>query len=145
MQEVVARQRVPAKRPEVWRVYTDHVSWTDWAGLGTVRLARQGNPAPNGTGCVRVISSYGISVHEEVLSFDPPERMTYRVVRGGLPMKNHLGEVRLADDGGATLIEWRCRFDSRIPGLGPVWRAIVGKIFRDTLLRLARYPFVRPV
>jgi hypothetical protein len=77
-----------------------------------------------------------------VLSFDPPHAMTYRVVRGGLPIKNHLGEVRFEDDGaGATLVVWRCRFDSKIPGLGRLFRAIVSKVFRDTLAALARQPY----
>ena len=42
--------------------------------------------------------------------------MTYRVVRGGIPiMKNHLGEVVLEPDGAGTRLIWRCRFDSRSP------------------------------
>src|SRR5262245_38048174 len=92
--QVEARMRIPADRDRVWDLYTDHVSWGHWAGIGKVRLSRQGVPAPNGVGCVRVISNMGVSVHEEVLSFERPRLMTYRVLRGGLPIKNHLGEVR---------------------------------------------------
>lgn len=143
MHHVEARRRIAAPRGAVWEVYTDHRSWTDWARLGTVRLEKEGVPAPNGVGCVRVITSGGISVHEEILSFEPPHRMTYRLERGGIPIKNHLGEVVFEDDGAGTLVTWRCRFDSRIPGLGFLWKAIITKVFRDTLAALEHYPFAR--
>jgi len=142
MQEVVVTKTFAAPRRAVWSVYTDHLSWNDWARIGKVRLEREGRPSRNGVGCVRVISSGGISVHEEVLSFEEPEKMTYRVLRGGLPIKNHFGEVRFDEAAsGRTTVTWRCRFDSRIPGLGFLWKAIITKVFRDTLGGLASGPF----
>lgn len=126
----------------MWSAYTDHLAWNDWARIGKVRLEREGSPTRNGVGCVRVISSGGISVREEVISFEEPERMTYRVLSGGLPIKNHLGEVRFSEDAaGNTTVTWQCRFESRIPGLGFLWRAIITKVFRDTLEGLAAGPF----
>jgi len=135
-------KRFSAPRAAVWSVYTDHLSWNDWAHIGKVRLEREGHPSRDGVGCIRVISSGGISVREEVLSFDEPERMTYRVVRGGLPIKNHLGEVRFDENAsGGTTVTWQCRFESRVPGLGFVWKAVIKKVFRDTLDGLAAGPF----
>jgi hypothetical protein len=131
--EVSVHKRISAPRAAVWARYADHLSWNDWARIGRVRLVREGNPRPNGVGCVRVISSGGISVHEEVISFEPPERMTYRVLRGGLPIRDHLGEVRFEEDGASTLVTWRCRFQSRIPGLAFVWKAVIAAVFRRAL------------
>lgn len=138
MQHVEVVKVIDAPRQAVWRRYTDHVSWTQWAGLGKVRLAREGVPPPNGVGCVRVIRNAGIEVHEEVLSFDAPRRMTYRVVKGGIPIENHLGEVDFDLQGSATRITWRCRFDSRIPGLGGVFRWLISRLFRRALDGLER-------
>ena len=138
MQRVEVQQRIAAPVERVWDQYTDHVSWTDWAGLGRVRLEREGVPAPNGVGCVRAISSAGVSVFEEVLTFDRPRRMTYRIVRGGLPIKDHLGEVLFEPGEGGTLITWRCQFESRIPGFGGVFRAVITRLFRNALRRLAQ-------
>lgn len=138
VQQVRVTRQVAGPREAVWSLYTDHLSWNAWANIGKVRLAREGSPSPNGVGCIRVISAGGISAYEEVLSFDPPERMTYRLVRGGLPIKDHLGEVCFEEAGaGLTTVTWGCRFESRIPGLGFLWRAIVAKVFRDTLESLA--------
>ncbi len=137
MQHVRVERHFDAPIETVWARYTDHVSWTRWAGLGRVRLDRIGEPPPNGVGCVRVISSAGVSAYEEVLSFEPPRRMTYRVLRGGIPIRDHLGEVDFSEDDGGTRIVWRCRFESRLPGLGPAFRWLVTTVFRRALAGLA--------
>lgn len=110
-----------------------------WAGLGTVTLAREGTPPPNGVGCVRCISNAGfLRVYEEVFSFDPPRRMTYRVVKGGPGLKDHFGEVLFAPHNGGTLITWRCQFNAVIPGLGGLLHVLIARLFRKALAGLAR-------
>jgi uncharacterized protein YndB with AHSA1/START domain len=142
MQHVEVTEIIDAPAQAVWDRYTDHVSWSDWAGLGKVRLEREGTPSPNGVGCVRVFSNAGLKVvYEEVLSFEPPRRMTYRVVRGAVPFKDHLGEVLFEPRDGRTLVTWRCQFDSTIPGLGGLFRALVTRMFRNALRGLARTSF----
>ena len=63
--------------------------------------------------------------------------MTYRVVRGGIPLRDHQGEVLFLPDAGGTRVVWRCRFESKIPGLGPLLRVIVTRVFRGALEGLA--------
>jgi uncharacterized protein YndB with AHSA1/START domain len=141
MRHVAVEAIIEAPVQAVWDLYTDHVSWTRWAGLGTVRLAREGVPAPNGVGCVRAITSFGVGVEEEVLSFDPPSRMTYRVIRGGIPMRDHFGEVRFEPHPRGTRVLWRCQFESSIPGLGGLFQFFITRLFRNALAGLARQPF----
>jgi uncharacterized protein YndB with AHSA1/START domain len=144
VQEVEVTRRFAAPPQAVWDVYTDHAGWKEWAGFRSSWLEVRGDPDPNGTGAVRGFGSGGIRVFEEVLEFDPPRRMTYRVVRGGLPMKNHLGEVVFEPDGEGTRVVWRCRFESRIPGLGGPMRRFVARVFRNGLEGLARLRFPDP-
>jgi SAM-dependent methyltransferase/uncharacterized protein YndB with AHSA1/START domain len=142
MQQVEVERRFDAAPEQVWRVYTDHAGWSAWAGLGRSRLATEGHPDRNGVGAVRCFTTGPASVYEEVLSFDPPKRMTYRVVGGGIPiMTNHLGEVLLEPDGAGTRLVWRCRFDSKVPGLGAPMRWLVTKLFTRALAGLARRGF----
>ena len=70
VQHVLVEHYYRAPIDRVWARYTDHVSWTDWAGLGSVRLAKQGAPTPNGVGCVREISSAGVKVHKAPSTVD---------------------------------------------------------------------------
>lgn len=141
MQEVEVRRRFDAAPQAVWDVYTDHAGWKHWAGFRDSWLEVEGRPDRNGVGAVRGFGNGPIKAFEEVLGFAPPKRMTYRVVRGPLPMKNHFGEVIFEPDGAGTRVTWRCRFDSRIPGLGPLLRRLVSRVFRDALEGLARHAF----
>ena len=143
MNTVEVQRSFDASIDAVWDRYTDHLSWNEWARIGKVRLDRQGTLTPNGVGCVRAISSAGITVFEEILSFDRPRRMTYRLIKGGMPIKDHLGEVIFEPQGRGTLVTWRCQFNSRIPGLGGLFRVIITKIFSDTLRRLSQTRFVQ--
>jgi hypothetical protein len=121
----------------VFSRYTDHVGWSDWAGVGRVRLARTGSPDPNGVGAVRTFA-HAPGLREEVTRFDPPNRMDYCVVEGPLPMADHHGEVRFAPDGAGTRLTWRVTFRSTLPGLGWAMECGLGLLFRRMLASLAR-------
>ena len=139
MQHVEVTQIIPAPLQAVWNRYNDHGSWGQWAGLGEATLAREGDPPPNGVGCVRVFTNAGIvKVHEEVVAFEPPTRMAYRLVKGGPGLRDHLGEAIFTPHDGGTLITWRCQFNSKIPGMGGVLRWFITRLFRNALAGLAR-------
>lgn len=141
MQHVNVQRRFRAPVDKVWQVYTDHAGWKHWAGFSNSWLETEGKPDRNGLGCVRGFGSNGVNVYEEVVEWDPPKRFAYRITRGGLPMKDHYGETMFEADGDGTLVTWRCRFDSRIPGLGWLMRLFVERIFRGGLEGLAKKHF----
>jgi uncharacterized protein YndB with AHSA1/START domain len=141
VQEIEVEREFCAPQQEVWDVYTDHAGWSAWAGFQKSWLEVAGSPDRNGTGAVRGFSSAGVRVFEEVVEFEPPKRMTYRVVRGGGPMKDHLGEVVFEPDGAGTRVIWCCRFNSKVPGLGPLMRFFVTWILRRALEGLERHSF----
>ncbi len=112
MQRVEVVRKFSAAPERVWEVYTEHAGWSKWAGFQKSWLEREGERDRNGTGAIRGFASAGVRVFEEILDFEPPKRMTYRVVRGGLPMREHLGEVCFEAEGDATVVTWRCQFCS---------------------------------
>ncbi len=130
MEHVEVTRRYDAPIEKVWDVYTDHARWSEWSGMPGSRLVREGTPDRNGVGAVRAFAG---GTREEVLSFEPPKRMTYTVFAGIMPIGNHLGEVDLEPDGGGTRITWRCRFESRIPGLGGLLRRFITRFFENAL------------
>lgn len=138
MIEVEVSRTFAAPVERVWARYTDHASWTQWSTLGTATVIRQGTPPPNGVGAVRRIATAGIGVEEEVVDFEPPRRMTYRLVKGGFPITNHLGEVLFAPSAGGTTLVWRVRCDSAIPGTGLLLAPFLRFIFNRALAGLAR-------
>jgi uncharacterized protein YndB with AHSA1/START domain len=144
VQEVEVQRTYSAPIDVVWNVYTDHAGWHRWAGFPSSWIETPGETDRNGRGAVRGFGANGVSVLEEVLDFEPPKRMTYRMVRGGLPVKNHRGEVVFEPEDGGTRVVWRCRFDSKVPGLGPLMRYVVTRVFRGALEGLAQYGLHEP-
>jgi uncharacterized protein YndB with AHSA1/START domain len=141
VEQVEVRRHIAGAPKDVFAVYTDHVSWTEWAGFGPARLAREGVPAPNGVGCIRVLGPRISAAHEEILGYEPPKRMTYRIVKGFPLVRDHFGEVDFEPDGDGTLVIWRCRFASRIPGLGGPIRRALTRMFGRALDGLAAQRF----
>ncbi len=126
----------------MWDLYTDHCGWEQWAGVKEVVLHQPGSPAPNGVGASRVLRSRGIAVEEEVIAFEPPRRMVYRVVAGA-PIRNHQGEVRFSPSATGTRVEWTVRFDPLIPFTGALVARVIRAGLQDILKRLAAYDFER--
>lgn len=141
MQRVEVLKRFDAPPERVFAVYCDHAGWSRWAGIQRSWLEREGDTERDGAGAVRGLATGGIAAFEEVLEYEFPKRMTYRVIRGGLPMRDHLGEVLFERDGEGTRVLWRCQFESRVPGLGPVMRWFVTRVFRRALQGLESFAF----
>ncbi|MBW2418772.1 MAG: SRPBCC family protein [Deltaproteobacteria bacterium] len=138
MQQVEVTHRYDAPLEAVWAVYTDHARWSEWAGTPGARLAREGSPDKNGAGAVRAFVG---GLREEILDFEPPKRMTYSVTAGLFPIKEHFGEVLFEPDGDGTRIVWRCRFESKIPGLGGLLQRFITWSFSKALAGLERHSF----
>jgi uncharacterized protein YndB with AHSA1/START domain len=141
MHHVNVQRRFSAPVEKVFEAYANHADWKNWAGFSNSWLEVEGKPDPNGLGCVRGFGSNGVNVYEEVVEWDPPRRFAYRIIRGGLPMKGHYGESIFEADGDGTLLTWRCRFESKVPGLGWPMQWFVTRIFRNGLDGLAKRYF----
>jgi hypothetical protein len=134
---VEVTQEVAGDAAGVFARYCDHESWSRWAGLGPVRLVTEGKSERNGVGAVRQMG-VGIRVREEVVEFEPPVRMAYRVVSGAFPIRDHLGEVEFRQEGDKTRITWRCRFEPLVPATGWLLEAVTKAVFQRVLRRLAK-------
>jgi len=109
MPEIFMRQRFEAPPERVFALLTDHVGFGRALGED-IRLERQGVPPPNGLGAVRAIHARGLTIREEVIGWEVPRAMDYRVVSGA-PLQNHLGEIRIVPDGTGARLDYRIRFD----------------------------------
>lgn len=125
----------PAER--VFRRYTDHEGWSEWAGLGRVRLVREGSPDRNGVGAVRAFALTP-GLREEVVRFEPSSVMAYRVTAGPMPFDQHHGEVRFEPEGSGTRLIWQISLRPLLPGVGWVLERGLTLLFRRMLGRLAR-------
>ena len=112
MHEIRMSHRFDAPIGEVFAAVTDHEGMSRWLDGVRVTIEKPGEPAPNGLGAIRRVSARGATIREEVVRFEPPTAMDYRVI-GGAPIRDHLGEIRLAPDGNGTRLDYTIRY--RVP------------------------------
>jgi len=123
----------------LWEIYTTYDHWNKWAGFSTSKMHKDGSETKYGTGAVRCLGSMGINAYEEIFEFEPKNRFTYTVLRGGLPMKSHLGEVVFHEENNTTELTWNCQFEAPIPFLGIFMKPFITIIFKRALKGLANY------
>jgi uncharacterized protein YndB with AHSA1/START domain len=132
---VATRSSAPVER--VWAVLADARRWKEWTPFRTSELEREGSPEPDGVGALRRFGLSPVVSREEVVEFEPPRRLVYEL-RSGLPINGYRAEVTLTPWEQGTEIEWRSRFEPRIPGTGAFFRAFLNRAIRDVATRLAR-------
>ena len=103
------QQRYDASPDRVFGAITDHVGMGRWLNA-SIAIERPGTPSPNGLGAVRAVRARGLVVREEVVRWEPPRAMDYRVV-GGAPLRDHLGTIRVEPDGAGARVDYRIRFE----------------------------------
>ncbi len=73
-----------------------------------VELEREGEPAPNGVGAIRVLHAVGPPLREEVIAYEAPSRFSYKLL-SGLPVRDHVGTVELTPNGAGTKVVYAVR------------------------------------
>ena len=128
MAEIHMRQRFAAPPENVFTAITDHVGMQKWMPGSKITLDREGTPAPNGLGAIRRIRAGGLTILEEVVRFDPPREMQYKVLKAG-PIIEHLGTIRVEPSGdGGSLVDYTIRFTT------PMWMG--GELLAKLIARI---------
>ena len=88
-------EREVAASPEVvFDVLTDHRGYAEITPMRKVELEREGEPAPNGVGAIRVLRSVGPPLREEVIASNRRAASPTRMLSGA-PVRDHVGTVSL--------------------------------------------------
>lgn len=131
-------RQVAAPPEVVFDVLTDHRRYTEITPLRRAELEREGEPAPNGLGAIRVLSALpGPPMREEIIGYERPSRFSYKVL-SGLPVRDHVGTVELSPVDGGTEITYALKTTPTIPLAGPVFMAILKKAIRDLIAGVSR-------
>jgi uncharacterized protein YndB with AHSA1/START domain len=110
-------REVNAPPETVFEVLTDHRGYADITPVRRVELEREGEPAPNGVGTIRVLHSVGPPLREEVIAYQSPSRFSYTLL-SGLPMRDHVGTAELTANGQGTRIVYAVRTTPTVPVVG---------------------------
>lgn len=124
MASFTLRSTIAAPAELVFDVLTDHRGYAHLTALRSSTLEREGQPAPNGVGAIRVLKLAGPPIREEVTEYDAPTRFAYRAL-SGLPARSHTGTVDLSPAGSSTELVWTVDTTPSLPVPGPVWAVAV--------------------
>jgi uncharacterized protein YndB with AHSA1/START domain len=117
-------REVAAPPETVFEVLTDHRRYAEITPLRKSELEREGEPAPNGVGAIRVLHSVGPPLREEVIAYQEPSRFSYKLISGA-PVRDHVGTVELTPNGGGTKVVYALRTFPTLPLVGPLVVAVV--------------------
>src|SRR3954451_15158992 len=128
-----------AAPPEiVFDVLSDHRGYTEITPLRRAELEREGEPAPNGLGAIRVLAALpGPPMREEVIGYDPPKRFSYTVL-SGLPFRDPVGTVELSASDGGTKVVYAIRTTPTLPAGGFVAVAVLKQAVKQLLGGLSK-------
>lgn len=130
-------RQVAAPPETVFDVLTDHRRYTEITALRRAELEREGEPAPNGVGAIRVLTVAGPPMREEVIAYERPSRFAYKVL-SGLPVRDHVGTVEMQPAAGGTEVVYAVRTTPTIPLAGPAFMLVLKKAIRDLLAGVAK-------
>jgi uncharacterized protein YndB with AHSA1/START domain len=117
-------REIAAPAETVFEVLTDHRRYAEMTPLRKSELEREGEPAPDGLGAIRRLSAVGPPLREEVIAYAPDERFSYKLL-SGLPVRDHVGTVKLTAAGSGTEMIYAVRTQPTVPVVGPVIVAMV--------------------
>jgi uncharacterized protein YndB with AHSA1/START domain len=110
-------RQVAAPPQTVFEVLTDHRRYREITPLRKSVLEREGEPAPNGVGSIRVLSAVGPPLREETIAYEEPRRFSYTLL-SGLPVRDHVGTVELRPHGEGTAVVYAVRTTPTLPLVG---------------------------
>lgn len=117
-------ERQVAAPPEtVFEVLTDHRRYSEITPLRKSVLEREGDPAPNGVGAIRVLSAVGPPLREETIAYEAPRRFSYKLLSGA-PLRDHVGTIELTPQDGGTRFVYAVRTQPTLPLVGGVAVAV---------------------
>ena len=130
-------RQVAAPPETVFDVLTDHRRYAEITSLRKAELEREGEPAPNGVGAIRVLTVAGPPMREEVLTYERPYRFAYKIL-SGLPVRDHVGTVEMQPSDGGTEVTYAVKTTPTLPLGGPVFMLILKKAIRDLIGGVAK-------
>jgi len=126
-------REVDAPPETVFDVLTDHRRYAEMTPLRKSVLEREGEPAPNGVGSIRVLTAVGPPMREETIVYERPSRFSYKVL-SGLPVRDHVGTVSLEADGeGRTKVVYALRTTPTVPVAGGLVVGVVKQGIKQLL------------
>ncbi len=88
---------------------SDTSRWLEWMGIREVKVERPSANGLLGPGSVYTVRGLATDRYE-VVDYDPPHRMSYRMLDGSLPARDYRAHLTLRPVQNGTALAWRVSF-----------------------------------
>jgi ligand-binding SRPBCC domain-containing protein len=137
MQTIDVSTHIHAPVEKVWEFFANHEGYTVLKGVGKAKLLEEGRDERNGVGAVRLERVLGVTFIENIVTFDAPNRLEYRVKKSTIPIRHDIGTMDFTICGTATDVNWVTRYEVAIPLLAilmePILTFVFGTVFQSFL------------
>lgn len=124
---------IPAPIDRVFELISDHANYSQFQGIQSSELVREGEAEKNGVGALRRIKSRPLRFDEEITAFERPTRMEYLIVKVNAPIRHERASVVLEEVDGGTRVVWTTTSSFPIPGLGALIGPAISRGFNKVL------------
>jgi hypothetical protein len=125
---------------KVFERLSDHANYDRFPGVTHSELLRTGRQNPNGVGACRKIKAGLITFVEDIVGYDPPYLLEYRVVKSSpIPINHKLGRVTLEKQGDRTRVNWISEFEVPFPIIGRIIEKTAGYKFGKEFSKLLKF------
>lgn len=119
MQTIDITETIALPVDRVFDLLADHANYHRFPGITRSELLKEGEPAPNGLGAVRRVALGDVVLDEEITGFEPPNRLSYRVIASKpVKVEHEGGVIEMTAVAEGTEIRWRSTFRLKIPLIG---------------------------
>ncbi len=118
MVTVLLKAYIHAPIERVWELFSDHEGYIRFKGVSLAKLLEPGRKERNGVGAVREVHALGVKFVEDILVFEPPRRLDYKVVKCNTPLEHEIGRMDMIQRGEGTEVHWITRFRVKVPLVG---------------------------
>ena len=134
METIDVNIHIDAPIEQVWELFADYEGYTDIKEVSSAKLLQEGRDERAGVGAVREARLQGIKFVEDIVIFEPPNCLEYRVKKCTMPIRHEIGRMEFTPSNDGTDLHWTSRFEFPVP--------LVGKRLEPFLCRRMNKTFI---
>jgi hypothetical protein len=104
----------------------DHKAWSESEFLsGEITIDKPGKGHPQGVWAVRTLSTWSISITEDIVGFNAPNYFSYESRDGSLPVNNLWWELFFEKQNWGVLVSYLWGFNPKYFGTGWLFKQLI--------------------
>ncbi|WP_067886395.1 SRPBCC family protein [Nocardia vaccinii] len=123
MRTVKLERTIRAPLADVFEWLTDATNFQRVPIIRRVTLVRPGDLVEHGVGAVRLLVTPLVRVTEEIVEYEPPRLIRYKLLSSYPPMRVQDGCLEFKETEGGAWIRWTAHFEVAAPLFADLWTA----------------------